>query len=481
MTSSLATAQDQTLKWRLQQLEASLKTLQDEIGARDARIDQLESQLKSMRGGTPVDSAADAEGQRLLDQLAAPTAPEKVSSTDGDIWRMRLNETATVRLMDISAVINSSAGTSSEYGHHLEELQGGAHDPRRGFTFQQLELSLSGAIDPYFRAEAHIIFSDHGAELEEAFATTSSMPFGLQVKAGYYLTDFGRINPSHPHSWDWIDQPVVATRMFGGEGMRGAGAQLNWLTPLPWYSELGFGMQNANGEYMVSFLGGGQAHGHDDEGDDEHQEGIGGWPVEDRDIRTLEDLVYSARWVNAVDVTRDLSAQFGLSGLYGGNNTGNGGYTTISGTDFVLKYHPAGDTRQRPLLTWQTELMQRDYHGDDVETDHGPLEADTLHDWGMYTQLLYNVNRDWSAGLRYEYASGSGENTEEDERVPRSEDPFRADRHRVSPLLVWHPTEFTRLRLQYNYDHADHLHDKDAHSLWLGLEVLLGSHPAHRY
>lgn len=53
---------------------------------------------------------------------------------------------------------------------------------------------------------------------------------------------------------------------------------------------------------------------------------------------------------------------------------------------------------------------------------------------------------------------------------------------------MFHPTEFSRIRLQYNYDHALHLEfdglgsrGKDAHSVWLGFEVLIGSHPAHRY
>jgi hypothetical protein len=48
-------------------------------------------------------------------------------------------------------------------------------------------------------------------------------------------------------------------------------------------------------------------------------------------------------------------------------------------------------------------------------------------------------------------------------------------------MLAWHPTEFSRLRLQYNYDHAQHLDDDTAHSVWLGFEILYGAHPAHKY
>jgi hypothetical protein len=63
----------------------------------------------------------------------------------------------------------------------------------------------------------------------------------------------------------------------------------------------------------------------------------------------------------------------------------------------------------------------------------------------------------------------------------RDADPFRDDRYRVSPLLVWYASEFARLRLQYNYDRADHLTNDRAHSVWLVLEALIGTHPAHKF
>jgi hypothetical protein len=48
-------------------------------------------------------------------------------------------------------------------------------------------------------------------------------------------------------------------------------------------------------------------------------------------------------------------------------------------------------------------------------------------------------------------------------------------------LLVWQPTEFSRVRFQYNFDHTQHLEDTTAHSFWLGLEWLYGAHPVHTY
>jgi hypothetical protein len=110
------------------------------------------------------------------------------------------------------------------------------------------------------------------------------------------------------------------------------------------------------------------------------------------------------------------------------------------------------------------------------------LSDRTLRDWGFYTELLWGFKRRWSTGIRVEYAAGSGNNFGEDgSRVPRASDPFRDDRWRFSPLLMFQPSEFSRLRLQYNYDDLDHLSPGDAHSVWAGVEFLFGSHPAHRY
>ena len=49
------------------------------------------------------------------------------------------------------------------------------------------------------------------------------------------------------------------------------------------------------------------------------------------------------------------------------------------------------------------------------------------------------------------------------------------------PLAVYQPTEYSRLRLQYNYDHAQHLSSNEAHSVWFGVEFIFGAHAAHSY
>ena len=466
--------------------DAALKALQDELAAlrqelqqRDQRLLQLEARM-SQFGGDRLAVPPLASPTGSLSEISSQVSNERALTLGG----------GSAHLVDVSFDILTVGGGSTANQEELAILQGGGHDPKaRGFTLQQAELSLAGAVDPYFNAEAHIVFTNEVVELEEAYALTTSLPYGLQVKAGYFLTEFGKLNPTHPHAWAWTDQPVINSRLFGGDGMRGTGLRLSWLTPLDWNSEFLWSVQQPTGETMPSFLGEGLAHEHGDEGDgEEHAETIGGRPLVEREVRSLRDLVWLQRWVNGGDLSETVSGQFGLSMLYGPNNSGKSGDTLIYGADLTLKWRPTKHQRGWPFVTWQSEIMQRKYKANGFFDEEDPadpsddvaLPATTLKDWGFYSQVLYGFHPGWSAGLRYEYASGSGDSVHEEAPVARGTDGLRDDRTRLAPVLIWQPTEFSRLRLQYNYDRADHL-DDPAHSLWLGMEILFGSHPAHGY
>ena len=488
------------------------------------------------------ESAADAETpaasalDEAISNLEAPTAAAQPQQPA----RLQLpaGRSPQLRLIDVSLDVLLFAGFSTENDDSISTLEGGGHDPKtRGYTLGQAELSLSGVVDPYFTAEAHILSvispnsGESTFELEEAFLTTTGLPLGLQLEVGYFLTEFGIINPQHPHVWDWLDMPITNTRMFGGDGMRQAGFRASWLLNTPWFSQLHVGMQHATGVTMASFLGGEIAHvhgggghaGHGHGGEDAQAEadphaghahaqaeadphaghahaqeddahahemeggpGIGGRPIIAQDIRKLKDFVYLTRWENAFDLSDDLTAVFGASSLLGPNSSGPAGSTWIYGFDMKWRWQPADSFRGYPFVLWQTEYMRRQYEAAaasmEVTEADGHVEtvtfpADTLEDWGMYTQLLYGPVINLAVGMRLEYADGRGIGYG---HGGRDGDPFRNERYRVSPLIQWRTSEFVRIRLQYNYDHATHLEDY-AHSVWLGFEWLYGAHPAHRF
>jgi hypothetical protein len=350
------------------------------------------------------------------------------------------------------------------------------HDPhQRGFNLTGLELTLDGAVDPYFKGLATITFvlepeGETAIELEEAWLQTTSLPANLQLRAGQIIADFGRQNPQHNHTWAFVDSPIVSTRMFGPDGLRNPGARLSWLAPTPFYAEIMLSVFNSNGGTAFSFRGG-EGHEHGEEEEEEHGSPIhGGEPV-DGGVHSLGDLLYVPRLQMSFDLTDTQTILLGASAAFGPNDSGPDSDTQIYGADIYWKWRPVNAKNGFPFVSWQTEAMYRNYEAAQREHDEDEiLPAETLGDWGVYSQVLWGFKRGWVAGLRGEFVSADDAEYESELRI---------DRTRVSPNLTWYPTEFSKIRLQYNFDHLEE--QGDEHSVWLQLEFVLGAHAAHKF
>ena len=351
-----------------------------------------------------------------------------------------------------------AAGGSTE--PDVEQLQVGGHDPnQRGFTVQGVELVLDGAVDPYFRGQANIVTlitpdGETRIELEEAYATTTSLPHDLQVKVGQFLTEFGRINPTHPHTWDFVDVPLVSGRMFGPDGLRSAGVRASWLMPLPFYSDLLVAVQNASGETLTAFGG--------VEGDVYF-----GRELLPNEVSAAEDLLYVPRYEASFDVSDTQSILVGTSWAFGPNATGDDGQTRIGGLDLFWKWKSARANKGFPFVKVQAEGLARHYEAAETAT----LPAAVFDDHGTYAQVVWGVKPMWTVGARYDDVGGD---TGDDPTDPRF-----LPRRRASLEGTWYPTEYTKLRAQYSFDDRTSL--DDAHSVWLQLEFLLGAHAAHKF
>lgn len=387
------------------------------------------------------------------------------NAANDEIISISQNQTRNYKFLNLSLGGLFAAGGSTVDESAILQIQGGAHDPKKqGITLQNLELSFTGAVDPYFYAETHLIFQidpegESTLEVEEVFLLTQTLPFGLQVKAGTYFTEFGRLNPQHPHSWSFVDQPIINTRFMGGDGLRGPGARISWLSPLPWYSEIIGGIHNANGETMASFLS------------SEANDSFAGYPFVERETRTLKDFLWTGRWMNTVTLGETVTTNLGLSGLWGPNRTGVANQTSIKGLDVYIKWKPILNNRGFPFLFFQGETMWRSYEAGGYTITESPPEI--LRDSGFYAQLLWGFTRGWVAGIKSEKAQGDGDN---------SSDPFRDQRSRWSANLTWYPSEYSKLRINYNFEQAEHREDeKPIHSLWFQFEFRIGQHAPHKF
>lgn len=336
---------------------------------------------------------------------------------------------------DISLILDTAA---SYFRGEPDQL--GAHDPNRtGFTLQQLEMHIEHNVDPFLRLDANLVFSQFGVEVEEAYATTLQLPGNLQARAGQFLTKFGRLNPTHPHSWSFLDQPLPNGKFFGGEGSRGLGAELSVLVPVDWFMEVVVSSHDAAGACCArSFYG-----------------------AQDLGVDSAQDLLYTGAIKQFFPLGDSLSALWGLSMQAGPNPTGAGNRTEIYGSDLYVRYRPI-DSTQRESLSWQTEAMLR----------RRQVPGDVLQDWGVYSQLVWSLTPQWEAGLRYERASGLAN----DPLDPA----WTQARQRATAQATYYPSHFSRLRLQGAWDDPQ-WRENPTLALMLGLEVLVGAHGAHAY
>ena len=369
--------------------------------------------------------------------------------------------------MNLSFDVLANAGWSST--PDVEPIQPGGHDPsQRGFSLRNAELALDGAVDPYFKGFANIVLmtdteEETAIELEEAYALSSSLPGGLQLRIGRFFAEFGRQNNQHPHSWAFVDESLVLNRMFGEDGLRQNGARLSWLAPTEHYTEFTLGVFNGQGSDAYSFRYAGETG---EDGVDR----LYGRATTARNLGSAGDFLFVPRLATSFELTDSQTLVLGTSAALGPNDTGEGARTFIYGVDAFWKWKPANAAGGWPFVTWQTEASGRDFEaGADAAAG---LSAETLHDWGGYSQVQWGFIQRWAAGLRGEYVTG--DNSVSDEVTTD-----RPTEERVSPNVTWYPSEFCKWRLQYNHMWREDVQDEDA--LWLQFEFMLGAHAAHKF
>ena len=472
-------AQETNQLEQLQQQVQKLEQMQENSDRVQREQRQLIEALSKQVTDLTRQQTAEAEQKKLEQQLAGelqknqpPPAQSNVNAPPAT-WSPSQPITvarAGSAYMNISfdalmAVGGSTAKDPSAF------LQLGDHDPKKnGFSLRNAEISLDGAVDPYFKGFANIVMkldnnNQTSIELEEAYLQTTSLPGNLQLKAGQFFASFGRQNPTHPHTWAFVDQPIILGRAFGPDGLRSIGTQLSWLVPTPFYTEAFLGVFDGQGGTAFSFRNPGEA-------DSLGVNRFYGRATMDRTLSSPGDLIFVPRLASSFELTDNQTLVVGASAAFGPNDTGANAQTQIYGVDVYWKWKPADADAGFPFVSWQTELLYRRFEAGADPLAPTPLPNETLRDWGAYSQVVWGFKPRWTAGLRGEYASGNS-------AVNDANEVFRGERTRVSPALTFFPSEFSKIRLQYNYDHGELFGDE--HSIWLQIEFMLGAHAAHKF
>ena len=353
------------------------------------------------------------------------------------------------------------------------ELPGFALGPEaglgeKGFSVGHTELVMSANIDDKFYGKMTIAVADHEGEteveLEEAFIQTLGLGNGLTIKAGRFYSEIGYLNQQHAHTWDFADAPLIYRGLFGNQ-LIDDGLQVTWIAPTDTYFQLGTELLSGS-----RFPAGGRTNG------------VGAWTA-------FADI--------GGDIGIEHSWQFGLSHWQandingresGGHAHGGGaaetpsfsGESKINALDLVYKWAPNGNPKNQNFK-FQFEYFDRREDGDVTMLNSGPPTEMTSYDGhqkGWYAQTTYKFKPQWQAGLRYDWLDSNNRGSDDDVLAEAGLDNEGHTPERYSVMLEWLPSEFSRVRLQYNRDNS---YEEADNQIFLQYTMSLGSHGAHQF
>ena len=444
----------QTLEERIRELEETIRKQEETLRSQQKTLEELKEQSKPAKPAEPPPSDAQpTRDYRLDDRSRGIYVPSSSPLTPYSLTK----PASTPGLMNpaISLILDTLYYHSSLSKDELRSKSTpgfiGPQDPpfKEGFNLRSAELWFFAPVDPYFNLYATFPITENGIEVEEAYFVTTSLPAGLQVKGGKFKSGFGRFNALHPHAWDFVDAPLAYKIFFGGDGggLIEKGAQLTYLPNLPIYTILG--AEVLQGDNDTLFGSDAESGPH----------------------------AYTAFAKSSLDFGSSHSILFGGS-VVGGKtrttsyapNTELTGDTLLYGLEFTYKWKPS---------RWRSFILQSEYlyrHQTGYLTDTVALTTDSLNrdQDGFYVQALYQINR-WRIGGRYDrMAIFKEEVVRAGQELSFSGQPYRA-----TGAIEFNPTEFSRIRLQYNYDKSDP--NRENQEILLQFILAIGAHGAHAY
>ncbi len=191
----------------------------------------------------------------------------------------------------------------------------------------------------------------------------------------------------------------------------------------------------------------------------------------DRDLAGPQDLVYTPRVASSFEIGDTQTLVAGLSGAFGPNDTGAHSRTEVYGADLYWKWKPANSTGGFPYVAWQTEGLYGRFGAGADRRRRRRCQRRTSGTGACIRRFCGGSIRAGCGSAR-RICGGNAAAFD-------VSDPFRGERWRISPVLTFYPSEFSKLRLQYNLDDGQYIGMQ--HSVWWQLEFLLGAHAAHKF
>ena len=413
------------------------------------RVQALEQRIQEMDAGQS-------------EQQASGLSPDRVSPARRRAGDNAFNPAISVILDGVYA---SYKNDPEEYQIPGYALGGEAELAPEGFSLGHSEITMSNNMDDKFFGQFTLAIAEHEGEveveLEEAFFETLSLGHGFTIRGGRFYSALGYLNQQHPHAWDFQDAPLVYRGIFGNQYFDD-GLRASYVTPTEVFLELGAEVF-AGGKYPA----GGQ------------HSGVGSWTGF---LNTGGDIGTSHSWQAGVSYW----AADAIEREYGGHDHGDAaevplfeGDSNIVGANLIYKWAPGGNYREQNLK-FQFEYFTRDDDGQLTLLDSSPLEESTLSSKqsGYYAQLRWKFLREWATAVRYDRLDSDNTGSDSDVLdevglVSAGHTPVRA-----SIMAEWIPSEFSRIRVQYNRDESYQVTDDQ---IYVQYTFSIGAHGAHAY
>lgn len=234
----------------------------------------------------------------------------------------------------------------------------------------ELEIAAGSYLNPYSRADLTLGLSEEEIDIEEAYAILlRGLPWNLQVRAGQYLVDFGKLNTQHAHQWPWIERPLMFQRFFGEEGFKDAGVNVTTLMPL------GSTALNISGSILQ-----------------------GGFllPEEETDINPK--LGGNLRISTFAPISDHSDLEIGFSGLIGQSDIIHDRWAKMLDMDFKYKWKPSIYRSLIVVAEGLVNFRKVGYDEDDLS-----VEKD-VSSYGGFAAFDYQFHRQFDVGAFIDYS-----------------------------------------------------------------------------
>ena len=336
-----------------------------------------------------------------------------------------------------------------------------------GFSLGHTEVVASANIDDKFYGKTTFAIHEHEGgtelELEEAFVETLALGNGLTLKMGRFFSSMGYLNEQHEHAWDFADAPLVYRGLFGNQ-LRDDGLQVSYIAASDTFLQLGAELFRGS-----RFPAGGE------------QDEVGAWTAF---ANIGGDIGIEHSWLLGLS---HWQADH-IDGRSSGGHSHDGeaveipsfsGKSHISALDLVYKWAPRGNPKDRNFK-FQFEYFDHQEEGTITLLNSDPLEVTHYKgdQRGWYAQGVYQFVPQWRVGLRYDQLDSDNSASDDELLAEAGMDNENHQPKRYSVMAEWVPSEFSRIRLQFNRD--DSYEDSDQ-QFFLQYTYSLGSHGTHQF